>query len=85
MSERDQHSRWRCTVVGCNPIMRSPEANEQHKQATGHRTAKWPIRSANGKRKAHIRNKTGYYDKYNVGEKSAYERGLADSYVFEEG
>ena len=77
MSERDQHNRWRCTVVGCNPVMRSLEAMEKHQAETGHRTAKWPIRSAAGKAKARRRNKTGYYDKYNVGAKSAEARGLS--------
>lgn len=70
MSERDQHNRWRCTVVGCNPVMKSLEAVETHQAETGHRTAKWPIRSAAGKARARQRNKTGYYDKYNVGAKS---------------
>lgn len=70
MSERDQHNRWRCTVVGCNPVMKSLEAMEAHRAETGHRTAKWPIRSAAGKAKAQQRNKTGYYDKYNVGAKA---------------
>ena len=76
MSERDQHNRWRCTVTGCNPVMKSIEAMESHRAETGHRTAKWPIRSASGKARARQRNKTGYYDKYNVGEKSAEARGL---------
>lgn len=78
MSERDQHNRWRCTVVGCNPVMKSLEATEKHRAETGHRTAKWPIRSAAGKAKARQRNKTGYYDKYNVGAKSAEARALEE-------
>lgn len=77
MSERDQHDRWRCTVVGCNPVMKSLEAMESHQAETGHRTAKWPIRSAAGKAKARQRNRTGYYDKYNVGAKSTEARGLS--------
>lgn len=76
MAERDQHDRWRCTVTGCNPIMKSEAARDEHVASTGHRTAKWPIRSAEGKRKARQRNKTGYYDKYNVGHKSAGARGI---------
>lgn len=74
MSERDQRDRWRCTEVGCNPVMKSIVARDEHISETGHRTAKWPIRSAAGKAKARRRNKTGYYDKYNVGEKSREAR-----------
>lgn len=74
MAERDQHERWRCTVVGCNPVMKSLEVMESHQAETGHRTAKWPIRSKAGKRKAQKRNRTGYYDKYNVDEKAAEVR-----------
>lgn len=76
MAERDQHKRWRCCVTGCNPKLYSLDAAHQHRQETGHRTAKWPIRSAEGKRRAAVRNKTGYYDKYNGGAKSAVARGL---------
>lgn len=47
-----------------------------HTSDTGHRTAKWQVRSAAGKRKAKQRNRSGYYDRYNVGEKSAAARGL---------
>lgn len=70
MTERDQRNRWRCTVVGCNPVMKSEAAKDEHVAETGHRTAKWPIRSAAGKAKARARNRSAYYDKYNVGEKS---------------
>lgn len=79
MSERDQHDRWRCMVVGCNPVMLSLIEMESHQAETGHRTAKWPIRSAAGKAKARRRNRTGYYDKYNVGAKSPEARGLTRS------
>lgn len=79
MSERNQPGRWRCTVVGCNPVMKSTEVMESHQAETGHRTAKWPIRSVEGKAKAKRRNKTGYYDKYNVGAKTAVARGLTRS------
>lgn len=60
--------------MGCNPVMLSIESMESHQAETGHRTAKWPIRSAEGKRRAHVRNRSGYYDKYNVGEKSRSAR-----------
>lgn len=64
-------SRQRCTVVGCNPILPSETAAEEHAATTGHRTAKWPVRSPEGTRKARERNRTGYYDKYNVWAKSS--------------
>lgn len=69
MSERAQPNRWRCLTAGCNPRLNEATA-AAHKTETGHRVAKWPVRSAEGKRRARIRNRTGYYDKYNVGEKS---------------
>lgn len=53
--------------------MLSVEVMESHQAETGHRTAKWPIRSAERKRRARVRSRSGYYDKYNVGEK---ERGV---------
>lgn len=67
--------RKRCTVVGCNPILDESTAVE-HTEATGHRTANWPVRSAAGERKARQRNRTGYYAKYNTGYKNPYERGI---------
>ena len=70
--------RMRCCVVGCNPILDEKLAAEHH-EITGHRTAKWPVRSAAGKAKARLRNATGYYDKYNVGEKSREAR-VADGW-----
>ncbi|WP_136057267.1 hypothetical protein [Microbacterium sp. K24] len=76
MAERDQHSRRRCVVTGCNPVMHGDAEAAAHTAESGHRTAKWPIRSAEGKRRAHVRNQTGYYDKYNVGEKSPEARGM---------
>lgn len=75
MSERNQHNRWRCTVVGCNPKLIGQAAADEH-AATGHRVAKWPIRSTAGKAKAKRRNRSGYYDQYNVGAKSAEVRGI---------
>jgi len=80
MAERNQHNRWRCTVVGCNPKLLGQTRADRHVSETGHRIAKWPIRSPEGKAKARERNRTGYYDKYNVGEKSAEARGLTSGY-----
>ena len=57
--------RWRCCVVGCNPILPSESAATVHADAAGHRVAKWPVRSEAGEAKATERNKTGYYDRYN--------------------
>jgi hypothetical protein len=68
-------NRWRCLVTGCNPKLNSDSARE-HKAATGHRVAAWPVRSAEGVRRAKARNRTGYYDQYNVDEKSARNRGI---------
>lgn len=76
---KNNANRFRCTVVGCNPNLYGENAAEDHKKATGHRTAKWPVRSAEGERKARQRNKNGYYDKYNAGDKSAVARGLVPS------
>lgn len=73
--DRPQPDRWRCVVVGCNPKLDVTTAGE-HYAATGHRVAKWPVRSADGKRRAAARNRGGYYDKYNVGVKSARARGI---------
>lgn len=75
MAEKDQTNRWRCTVTGCNPVLIGQAAADAHREAKGHRTAKWPIRSKAGKREAAVRNKTGYYDKYNVDSKSYENRG----------
>lgn len=67
-------ARQRCLTVGCNPKLPDLEAAAAHRQETGHRTAAWPVRSKEGQRRARLRNKTGYYDKYNVGAKSAAAR-----------
>lgn len=67
--------RWRCLVSGCNPVL-DAESAAAHKEAEGHRVAKWPVRSAKGIKRAKVRNKTGYYDKYNTGDKSPRERGI---------
>lgn len=74
MSKQRNANRWRCLTVGCNPKLYGEQAANDHNDATGHRVAKWPVRSEEGKRRARIRNKTGYYDKYNVGAKSAAVR-----------
>lgn len=74
MSEMAQPNRWRCLTVGCNPVLHGEDAAEAHREATGHRVAKWPVRSAEGRRRARQRNRSGYYDKYNVGAKARPER-----------
>jgi ribosomal protein S4 len=62
--------RWRCLTVGCNPVLYGQDQADDHVTAhTGHRVAKWPVRSQEGHRRARKRNQTGYYDKYNVGPK----------------
>lgn len=63
-------NRWRCLTVGCNPKLYGEDQANRHRDSEGHRVAKWPVRSPEGQRRARIRNKTGYYDKYNVGPKS---------------
>jgi len=72
--------RWRCLTAGCNPRLIGENAASTHRSEEGHRVAKWPVRSAEGKRRAKVRNKTGYYDKYNVGAKSPEERFGRDGY-----
>lgn len=62
--------RYRCLTTGCNPVLYGEEQAHEHKESTGHRTAKCPVRSAAGRRKERERQKNGYYDKYNVGAKS---------------
>lgn len=73
--ERPQPGRWRCLQVGCNPRLNEATAAD-HRTTTGHRVAAWPVRSDAGKSRARARNKSGYYDKYNVGAKSARWRGI---------
>lgn len=68
--------RWRCLITGCNPLLNATSA-QAHKEKTGHRVAAWPVRSAEGQRRAQVRNQTGYYRKYNVGDKSPSARGLS--------
>lgn len=70
MAVNKQADRWRCTVTGCNPMLASQAAADAHRGVFGHRVAKWPVRSAEGKRRAKVRNRTGYYNRYNVGAKA---------------
>lgn len=63
--KKDNSNRWRCLVKGCNPKLYGEEAAVSHKEETGHRVAKWPVRSQEGEKKAAERNRTGYYRKYN--------------------
>jgi hypothetical protein len=72
---KDQSDRWRCLTVGCNPTLNSTTA-ATHRDETSHRVAAWPVRSAEGRRRAAVRNRTGYYDRYNVGAKSPEVRGI---------
>ena len=67
-------NRWRCLISGCNPLLASEAQALAHKEETRHRVAKWPVRSAQGEKLARIRNRTGYYDKYNVSYKAAENR-----------
>lgn len=76
MAERPQPNRWRCLTAGCNPVLVGEAAASAHRDDLSHRVAKWPVRSKAGKRKAKARNRSGYYDRYNVGSKSAVARGL---------
>ena len=66
----DNTNRYCCLTAGCNPVMYGEEQANEHKESTGHRTAKWPVRSAAGRAKERRRQTSGYYDKYNVGAKS---------------
>jgi hypothetical protein len=64
-AEAKNSGRWRCLSAGCNPPLTEATARE-HSGATGHRVAKWPVRSVEGTRRAKARNRTGYYDSYNA-------------------
>ena len=57
---RGSMAKWRCLEVGCNPILRFHNA-QQHKEQTGHRVAKAPVRSAAGKAKQRERNRLNPY------------------------
>lgn len=52
---RRTSERWRCLTVGCNPRLNAATA-ENHSNQTGHRTARWPVRSAEGRRRQRERN-----------------------------
>ncbi len=80
--------RWRCCITGCNPQLKCRAEAEAHKFVTGHRVAAWPKRSKEGQRRARQRNRSGYYDKYNVGHKArGFRRGghsFGDEHPFSE-
>lgn len=61
-----KNQRQRCLTVGCNPLLNDPGVAQIHADETGHRTAAWPKRSAEGRRRARERNQNGYHDKYNL-------------------
>lgn len=68
--------RYRCTVVGCNPELYGEAAEAQHHHETGHRTAKWPVRSAEGKRRERKRNRSGYHRRYQRGVLGRWSGGF---------
>lgn len=70
--------RWRCLIAGCNPKLIGEAAADAHREATGHRVAKWPVRSAEGKRRERKRNRTGYHRRYQGG--SDWGRGASPEY-----
>ncbi|MEX5259215.1 hypothetical protein [Kocuria sp. CPCC 205263] len=59
-------TRQRCTVTGCNPLLVDLDEAAAHRDTTGHRTAAWPTRPAEGKRLERQRNRTGYHRKYQL-------------------
>lgn len=64
LTTADDLRRFRCCNVGCNPELYGNLAAQEHKQATGHRIALWPVRSPEGKKREQERNETGYHKKY---------------------
>ena len=72
-AEKANANRWRCMVTGCNPILEQDTA-EEHNSTTGHKVAKWPVRSKAGHEAAKVRNQSGYYIKYNNGDKTLQAR-----------
>jgi hypothetical protein len=77
--------RWRCLTTGCNPVLNAASASA-HSADTGHRVAAWPVRFPEGERRARVRNRTGYYDQYNVGAKDRLVRfGAADRDDWDDG
>lgn len=72
MTLRDE--RWRCLVSGCNPVLNVDTA-QAHKASTGHRVAKWPVRSAEGERRGVVLRSlidTGYDVVFCTGRKEQY-------------
>ena len=68
-SKEKNKTRHRCLVAGCNPYLENAEKAAEHKNKTGHRTAKWPVRSEEGKRLAKERINGNYYKKYRGAKK----------------
>lgn len=68
-SKEKNKTRHRCLVAGCNPYLENAEKATEHKNKTGHRTAKWPVRSKEGKRLAKERINGNYYKKYRGAKK----------------
>lgn len=68
-SKEKNKTRHRCLVAGCNPYLENAEKATEHKNKTGHRTAKWPVRSEEGKRLAKERINGNYYKKYRGAKK----------------
>lgn len=69
-------TRQRCTVTGCNPLLADLDEAAAHRDQTGHRTAAWPVRSAEGKRRERRRNRTGYHRKYQLAREERELDGL---------
>lgn len=67
--------RWRCLAVGCNPKLKESSAG-QHKEATGHRVAKWPVRSAAGRQKQRERNAASGRAAIYGPRRDSYEDGI---------
>lgn len=67
--------RQRCTVVGCNPYLKNEAAGINHREQTGHRIARWPVRSVEGQRKQRERNRAQALEllRLGVGDDEFYE------------
>lgn len=75
--------RYRCMTKGCNPVLFGEQAVAQHKADTGHnRIYKWPVRSAEGKRRQRQRNRSGYYRKYNAEYTGTEEYTYSEDYDY---
>lgn len=84
MAEKKQHNRWRCMMKGCNPYLIGEDQAQEHRDEhsedeTPHNVYKYPIRSEHGEKLAQERNKSGYYDQWNHGEKSLENRGFLNA------